>query len=58
MHNNKVYEWRVFVSFIKQKFELGPNVNSHPVLDAAALDLHTGDLQRRDKLEKPGTDHV
>jgi len=53
MQKSKVYEWRVFAYFIGQEFEPSSGFISHPVLDAIALDLMTGALQRRNKNGHP-----
>ena len=49
----KVYPWGDFDSFVREACTHNFEIKSHPVLDAVALDLHTGDLQRRDKLGPP-----
>ncbi len=49
----KVYPWKVFNSFVRKAYKHKSKTDSHPVLDAVASDLHTGDLQRRDKLGHP-----
>ncbi len=49
----KVYPWGDFDSFVRKACVHKSKTESHPVLDAVASDLHTGDLQRRDKLGHP-----
>lgn len=54
-NTNKVYSWKVFDTFARKACNHKPKLKreSHPVLDAVAMDLHTGVLQRRDKLGHP-----
>ena len=51
-NTNNFYSWKVFDTFVRKACK-HKSSNSHPVLDAVALDLGTGDLQRRDKLGHP-----
>lgn len=51
-NTNNVYSWEVFDTFVRKACK-HKSKNSHPVLDAVAMDLYTGVLQRRNKLGHP-----
>ena len=54
-NTNNVYSWEVFDTFVRKACKHKPELKweSHPVLDAVASDLGTGDLQRPDKRGHP-----
>lgn len=52
-NTSEAYSWGDFVVFIRTTYELKSDVGSHPVLDQVATDLHSGELQRRNRRGDP-----
>jgi hypothetical protein len=49
----KVFSWKAFASFVYKQTRYKVEETGHPVLDAVATELHTGQLIRRDRKGNP-----
>jgi hypothetical protein len=49
----KVFSWKAFATFVYKQTRYKVEETGHPVLDAVATELHTGQLIRRDRKGNP-----